>query len=64
MFKDKKKYYYIWKFEKVLKKGNLENCWMTTSASSPEYIGDIIRAKTLTIFVKIAKKKIKASLKI
>ena len=40
--KDKKKYYYIWQIEKVLKNGNLENCWMTTSVSSPEYIGDII----------------------
>ena len=28
--------------EKVLKNGNLENCWMTTSVSSPEYTGDII----------------------
>ena len=40
--KDKKKYYYIWQIEKVLKNGNLENCWMTTSVSSPEYIGDMI----------------------
>ena len=40
--KDKKKYYYIWQIEKVLNNGNLENCWMTTSVSSPEYIGDII----------------------
>ena len=40
--KDKKKYYYIWQIEKVLKNGNLKNCWMTTSVSSPEYIGDII----------------------
>ena len=40
--KYKKKYYYIWQIEKVLKNGNLENCWMTTSVSSPEYIGDII----------------------
>ena len=40
--KDKKKYYYIWKIEKVLKNGNLENCWMTTSVSSPVYVGDII----------------------
>ena len=40
--KDKKKYYYIWQIEKVLKNANLENCWMTTSVSSPEYIGDII----------------------
>ena len=40
--KDKKKYYYIWQIEKVLKNDNLENCWMTTSVSSPVYIGDII----------------------
>ena len=40
--KDKKKYYYIWQAEKVLKNSNLENCWMTTSVSSPVYIGDII----------------------
>ena len=40
--KDKKKYYYIWQIEKVLKNGNLENCWMTTSVSSPVYIGDFI----------------------
>ena len=40
--KDKKKYYYIWQVGKVLKNGNLENCWMTTSVSSPVYIGDII----------------------
>ena len=40
--KDKKKYYYIWQIEKVLKNGNLKNCWMTASVSSPEYIGDII----------------------
>ena len=39
---DKKKYYYIWQVGKVLKNGNLENCWMTTSVSSPVYIGDII----------------------
>ena len=40
--KDKKKYYYISLIENVLKNGNLENCWMATSVSSPEYIGDII----------------------
>ena len=40
--KDKKKYYYIWQIEKVLKNGNLENCWMTTSVSSPEYISSVI----------------------
>ena len=62
--KDKKKYYYIWQIEKVLQNGNLDNCWMTTSVSSSEYIGNIIWAKSLTIFVKNAKKKMKASLKI
>ena len=40
--KDKKKYYYIWQIEKVLQNGDLENCWMTTSVSSSEYIGNII----------------------
>jgi len=40
--KDKKKYYYIWQIEKVRQEGALKNCWMTTSVSSPEYLGDII----------------------
>ena len=40
--KDKKKYSYIWKVEKVLLDDNFKNCWMTTSVSSPEYLGDII----------------------
>ena len=40
--KDKKKYYYIWQIEKVLKNGNFNNCWMTTGVSSPVYVGDII----------------------
>ena len=40
--KDKKKYYYIWKIEKVRQEGNLKNCWMTTSVSTPEYLGDVI----------------------
>ena len=40
--KDKKKYYYIWQIEKVRQEGALNNCWMTTSVSSPEYLGDII----------------------
>ena len=62
--KDKKKYYYIWQIEKVLQNGNLDNCWMTTSVSSSEYIGNIIWARSSTIFVKNAKKKMKASLKI
>ena len=40
--KNKKKYFYIWKVEKVLSEGKLKNCWMTTSVSSPEYLGDVI----------------------
>ena len=40
--KEKKKYYYIWQIEKVRQEGNLKNCWMTTSVSSPEYLGDVI----------------------
>ena len=39
---EKKKYYYIWQIEKVRQEGDLKNCWMTTSVSSPEYLGDII----------------------
>ena len=40
--KDKKKYYYIWKIEKVFLEGNFKNCWMTTSVSNPNYIGEVI----------------------
>ena len=40
--KDKKKYYYIWKIEKVVEDGNLKNCWMTTKVSGPQFLGDII----------------------
>ena len=40
--KDKKKYYYIWQIEKVLLEGSLKNCWMTTSVSQPEYLGEVI----------------------
>ena len=40
--KEKKKYYYIWQIEKVWQEGNLKNCWMTISVSSPEYLGDVI----------------------
>mgnify|MGYP001406150260 CR=1 FL=1 len=40
--KKKKKYYYIWQVEKVLFEGDLKNCWMTTSVSNPEYIGEVI----------------------
>jgi len=39
---NKKKYYYIWQVEKVLLDGILKNCWMTTSVSSPKYLGDVI----------------------
>ena len=40
--KNKKKYYYIWQVEKVMAEGDLKNCWMTTSVSSPNYLGDVI----------------------
>ena len=40
--KEKKKYYYIWQIEKVRQEGDLKNCWMTTSVSTPEYLGDVI----------------------
>ena len=39
---DKKKYSYIWQIEKVQIEGDLQNCWMTTSVSSPEFLGEII----------------------
>ena len=40
--KDKKRYYYIWKIEKVEREGNLKDCWMTTGVSDPIYLGDTI----------------------
>ncbi len=40
--RNKKKYNYIWKVEKVLSEGNLKNCWMTTRVSNPKYLGDVI----------------------
>ena len=40
--KDKKKYYYVWQIEKVLVEGDFKNCWMTTSVSNPEFLGDVI----------------------
>ena len=40
--KYKKKYYYIWQIEKVVLDVDLKNCWMTTSVSSPVYIGEVI----------------------
>ena len=39
---DKKKYSYIWQVEKVLKEGDLKDCWMTTNVSNPEYLGEVI----------------------
>jgi hypothetical protein len=39
---DKKKYSYIWQVEKVQTEGELKNCWMTTSVSAPEFLGEII----------------------
>ena len=40
--KDKKKYHYIWQVEKVLLDGSLKNCWMTTSVSNPNFLGEVI----------------------
>ena len=40
--KDKKRYSYIWQIEKVEIEGDLKNCWMTTSVSSPEFLGEVI----------------------
>ena len=39
---DKKKYSYVWQIEKVQTEGDLKNCWMTTSVSSPEFLGEVI----------------------
>ena len=39
---NKKKYSYIWQIEKVQTEGNLKNCWMTTSVSPPEFLGEVI----------------------
>ena len=39
---DKKKYSYIWQIEKVEIEGEFKNCWMTTSVSSPDFLGEII----------------------
>ena len=38
----KKKYSYIWQIEKVQTEGDLKDCWMTTSVSSPEFLGEVI----------------------
>ena len=40
--RDKKKYHYVWRVEKILFEGKLKNCWMTTSVSSPKYLGEVI----------------------
>ena len=39
---NKKKYSYMWQIEKVQTEGNLKNCWMTTSVSAPEFLGEVI----------------------
>jgi hypothetical protein len=39
---EKKKYSYTWQVEKVQENGDLMNCWMTTSVSNPEYLGEVI----------------------
>jgi len=39
---DKKKYSYIWQVEKVNSEGDLMNCWMTISVSSPTFLGEVI----------------------
>ena len=39
---DKKKYYYIWKLEKVKQEGKLKDCWMTTQVSDPIFLGKTI----------------------
>jgi len=39
---DKKKYSYIWQVEKVQTEGDLKDCWMSTSVSAPEFLGEII----------------------
>ena len=39
---NKKKYSYIWQIEKVQAEGDLKDCWMTTSVSPPEFLGQVI----------------------
>ncbi len=39
---DKKKYYYIWQIEKVVREGRFKDCWMTTRVSDPIYLGETI----------------------
>ena len=40
--KNKKKYYYIWQIEKVVREGRFKDCWMTTRVSDPIYLGETI----------------------
>ena len=40
--RDKKKYHYVWRVEKILFEGKLKNCWMTVSVSNPKYLGEVI----------------------
>ena len=39
---DKKRYSYIWQIEKVQTEGDLKDCWMTNSVSSPDFLGEVI----------------------
>ena len=39
---DKKRYSYIWQIEKVEIEGDLKDCWMTTSVSPPNFLGEVI----------------------
>ena len=39
---DKKRYSYIWQIEKVEIEGDLKDCWMTTSVSPPDFLGEVI----------------------
>ena len=39
---DKKRYSYIWQIEKVEIEGDLKGCWMTTSVSPPDFLGEVI----------------------
>ena len=39
---DKKRYSYIWQIEKVQTEGDLKDCWMTTSVSPPDFLGEVI----------------------
>ena len=39
---DKKRYSYIWQIEKVEIESDLKGCWMTTSVSPPDFLGEVI----------------------